>query len=218
MAAACLAAGRSPQSVTLLAVTKTCSAQAVREAWAAGQRAFGESYVQEALAKMDELSELPIEWHYIGPIQSNKTRSIAERFDWVHGIDRLGIAQRLSLQRPAHLPPLQVCVQVNTGGEASKRGVEPSRALALASEVAALPGLRLRGFMTIPSPSEDSDEQRRQFRILGRILDQARSAGVDVETLSMGMSHDLESAILEGATIVRVGTAIFGMRPKGEKA
>jgi PLP dependent protein len=217
IAAACAEGGRRPDEVTLLAVSKTFGTQAVREAWAAGQRAFGESYVQEALGKMDALSDLPIDWHYIGPLQSNKTRPVAERFAWVHGVDRLKIAERLSRQRPDPLPPLQVCVQVNTGGEARKSGVEPSRALALAAQVATLPRLRLRGFMTIPRPSQDLREQRRQFHILRETLGQARAAGMDVDTLSMGMSHDLDAAVLEGATIVRVGTAIFGRRPEGEK-
>ncbi len=217
IAAACAAAGRDPRSVTLLAVSKTFPAAALREAWAAGQRAFGENYVQEALAKQALLADLPIEWHYIGPLQRNKTRPVAEHFAWVHGIDRAEIAERLSSQRPEALPPLQVCVQVNVGGEASKRGVARAAAVPLARLVAGLPRLRLRGFMTIPPPSSDAQTQRRHFHVLAEILAEARGAGLAVDCLSMGMSQDLEAAIAEGATIVRVGTAIFGARaPKGQ--
>lgn len=212
IAAACAAAGRDPRSVTLLAVSKTFPAAAIRQAWAAGQRAFGESYVQEALAKQTELADLPIEWHYIGPLQRNKTRLVAEHFTWVHGIDRLDIAERLSRQRPESLPPLQVCVQVNVGGEASKRGVAPQAALPLARRVAELPRLRLRGFMTIPPACADLETQRTHFRVLADVLREAREAGLAVDCLSMGMSQDLEAAIAEGATIVRVGTALFGAR------
>lgn len=217
IAAACAEAGRDPQSVALLAVSKTFPATAIREAWAAGQRAFGESYVQEALTKQAELVDLAIEWHYIGPLQRNKTRHVAEHFTWVHGIDRADIADRLARQRPECLPSLQVCVQVNLGGESSKRGVSPREALALARRVAELPRLRLRGFMTIPPPSDDPQTQRTHFRVLADVLREARERGLAVDTLSMGMSHDLEAAIAEGATIVRVGTAIFGVRrPSGE--
>ncbi len=214
MAAALAEAGRAPEAARLLAVSKTFPAEAVREAWAAGQRAFGESYVQEALAKIEALADLAIEWHFIGPVQSNKTRALAERFAWVHGVDRMKIAERLAAARPAGLPPLDVCVQVNIGGEASKGGVEPGAALALAREVARLPGLRLRGFMAIPPPTADFAAQRAQFAELRRLFEQARAAGLDVDTLSMGMSDDLEAAILEGATLVRVGSAIFGARSK----
>ncbi|MFN3594324.1 MAG: YggS family pyridoxal phosphate-dependent enzyme [Thiobacillaceae bacterium] len=210
--AACAAAGRDPTSVQLLAVSKTHPADAIRAAYAAGQRAFGESYVQEALAKQAELADLEIEWHYIGPLQRNKTRVVAEHFAWVHGIDRVELAERLSRQRHEHLPPLQVCVQVNVGREASKRGVPPEAALPLARQVAGLPRLKLRGFMTIPPPSDEPATQRGYFRILAALLRQARAEGLDVDTLSMGMSQDLESAIAEGATIIRVGTAIFGAR------
>jgi pyridoxal phosphate enzyme (YggS family) len=212
IAAACAEAGRDPQSVTLLAVSKTFPASAIREAWAAGQRAFGESYVQEALAKQAELADLPIEWHHIGPLQRNKTRPVAEHFAWVHGVDRLDIAERLARQRPESLPPLQVCVQVNVGGEASKRGVAPDEALPLAWRVAELPRLRLRGFMTIPPVSHDPQTQRAHFRLLAELLRRARDRGLAVDCLSMGMSQDLEAAIAEGATIVRVGTALFGAR------
>lgn len=217
IAAACADVGRDPHTVCLLAVSKTFPPKAIREAWAAGQRAFGESYVQEALAKQAELADLAIEWHYIGPLQRNKTRAVAGHFAWVHGVDRLDLAERLSAQRPETLPPLQVCVQVNVGGEASKRGVVPDAALALARRVAELPYLRLRGFMTIPPPSDDPRRQRAHFRVLAELLQQARAEGLMLDTLSMGMSQDLEAAIAEGATIVRVGTAIFGARvPAGD--
>jgi hypothetical protein len=210
--AACRAAGRDPGSVTLLAVSKTFPGAAVREAYAAGQRAFGESYAQEAIAKLAELAGLAIDWHFIGPLQSNKTRPIAERFAWVHSVDRAKIADRLSAARPEALPPLNVCVQVNVSGEASKAGVAPAAALALARRVAALPRLRLRGFMCIPRPTPDVAEQRAQFAVLRRLYEQARADGLALDTLSMGMSDDLEGAVLEGATLVRVGTAIFGRR------
>ncbi len=217
IAAACAEVGRDPRSVKLLAVSKTFPAMAIREAWAAGQRAFGESYVQEALAKQAQLSDLPIEWHYIGPLQRNKTRPVAEHFAWVHGIDRADIAERLARQRPASLPPLQVCVQVNVGGEASKRGVAPADALPLARRVAELPRLTLRGFMTIPPPSADFQTQRAHFRVLAEVLQAAHAAGLELDCLSMGMSQDLEAAIAEGATIVRVGTAIFGARAPADE-
>ncbi|MFN3297856.1 YggS family pyridoxal phosphate-dependent enzyme [Caldimonas sp.] len=214
IAAACAGAQRDVQSVTLLAVSKTFGAQAVREALAAGQHRFGENYVQEALEKMAALADVRarLEWHLIGPLQSNKTRAVAEHFDWVHTVDRLKIAQRLSDQRPAHLPPLQVCLQVNISGEASKSGLAPAEVGALAREVAALPRLRLRGLMAIPEPAGDRDAQRRPHRALRELLDSLRAQGLDLDTLSMGMSADLEAAIDEGATIVRVGTAIFGAR------
>jgi pyridoxal phosphate enzyme (YggS family) len=210
--AACAEAGRPVSAVRLLAVSKTFPAEAVREAWRAGQTAFGESYVQEAVAKLEALRELPLEWHFIGPLQSNKTRPVAERFDWVHGVDRARIAERLSDARPEAMPALNILIQVNVGGEASKSGVPPDEALALARATAALPRLRLRGFMTIPRPSDDAGEQRAQFATLRRLLEVARAEGLDVDTLSMGMSDDLEAAILEGSTLVRVGTAIFGKR------
>jgi pyridoxal phosphate enzyme (YggS family) len=210
IAAACLAAHRPADSVDLLAVSKTFPAAAVRAAHAAGQTAFGESYLQEALAKQAELADLPLEWHFIGPVQSNKTRPIAEHFAWVHGIDRLKIAHRLSEARPAGLPALNVCIQVNVSAEASKHGVAPDQALALARQVQCLPGLSLRGFMAIPRETADPGAQRAQFATLRRLLDEA--AGLGLDTLSMGMSGDLEAAIMEGATIVRVGSAIFGRR------
>ena len=214
IAAACAAAQRPVQSVTLLAVSKTFGAGAVREAHAAGQRAFGENRVQEALAKIDALQDLrsSIEWHLIGPLQSNKTREAAAAFDWVHSVDRIKLAERLSAQRPAGLPPLQVCLQVNTSGEASKSGVAPAVAAALAHAVAALPQLRLRGLMAIPAPAADPAAQRAAHGALRSLFDALCSEGLALDTLSMGMSADLEAAIAEGATIVRVGTAIFGDR------
>jgi len=204
--------GRNPESVALLAVGKAHPAAALREAFEAGQRAFGESYLQEALDKMAVLADLPLEWHYIGPIQSNKTRPIAEHFDWAHGVDRLKIAQRLSEARPPELPPLNVCVQVNVSGESSKSGCPPQEASILVHAVAALPRLRLRGLMAIPAPSPDITNQRRQFRMLRELYDALRGDGMMLDTLSMGMSDDFPAAIAEGATIVRVGSAIFGKR------
>ena len=214
IAAACQQAGRDVQSVTLLAVSKTFGADAVREALAAGQRRFGENYVQEALDKIEALADVrhQLEWHLIGPLQSNKTRAVAERFDWVHSVDRLKIAQRLSEQRPAHLAPLQVCLQVNISGEASKSGLSPADVLDLAPAVAALPRLRLRGLMAIPEPADDLAAQRSPHRALRELLAQLQAQGLALDTLSMGMTADLEAAVLEGATIVRVGTAIFGRR------
>ncbi|MDR3395511.1 MAG: YggS family pyridoxal phosphate-dependent enzyme [Parasulfuritortus sp.] len=209
---ACRLANRQPESVRLLAVSKTFPATAVREAHQAGQRLFGESYLQEALPKLAGLADLDLEWHFIGPIQGNKTRSIAEHFGWVHSVDRFRIAQRLAEARPVERPPLNVCIQVNVSGEASKHGTPLANALALAREIVTLPGLRLRGFMCIPLATDDPDKQRQPFRQLRELFDQARAAGIQVDTLSMGMSGDLEAAILEGATIVRVGTAIFGKR------
>jgi pyridoxal phosphate enzyme (YggS family) len=214
--AACLKAGRSRDEISLLAVSKTFPAAAVRAAWQAGQRAFGESYLQEAVAKLEELRELPLEWHFIGPIQSNKTRAIAELFQWVHGVDRLKVAERLAEARPADAPLLNVLIQVNVGGEASKHGVAPEAALPLARAVMQLPRLRLRGFMTIPRPSDDPMDERAQFAVMQTILDAARAAGLPLDTLSMGMSDDLEAAILEGSTLVRIGTAIFGKRTTTE--
>lgn len=215
IAAACDGAGRDVQSITLLAVSKTFGAQAVREAFGAGQRAFGENYVQEAVEKMDLLRDLDAEWHLIGPLQSNKARVVAERFDWVHTIDRLKIAERLSAARPASLPPLQVCVQVNVSGEASKSGVAPHEAPALARAVAALPRLRLRGLMAIPEVQGSVEAQRVPFRRLHDLLDALRQDLPQLDTLSMGMSADLEAAVAEGATLVRVGSAIFGDRANG---
>jgi len=214
IATACEHAGRDAKEVTLLAVSKTFPGEAVREAHAAGQRAFGENYVQEALDKVAALADLRarLEWHLIGPLQSNKTRPVAEAFDWVHAVDRLKIAQRLSEQRPAGLPPLQVCLQVNISGEPSKSGVAAAEVPALAHAVAALPRLRLRGLMAIPEPAEDPAAQRAPHRALRELLVALQAQGLAVDTLSMGMSADLEAAVAEGATLVRVGTAIFGRR------
>ena len=213
---AALAAGRPPAAVRLLAVSKTFGADVVRQAHAAGQRAFGENYVQEALEKIQALADLRpgIEWHLIGPLQSNKTRAAAEAFDWVHSVDRLKVAQRLAEQRPAWLPPLQLCLQVNISGEASKSGVLPAEAGALALTVAALPRERvvLRGLMAIPEPAGDFDEQRAPHRALRELLAAVNARGLALDTLSMGLSADLEAAVAEGATILRVGTAIFGGR------
>lgn len=210
--AACHAAGRPESSVRLLAVSKTWGADAVRAAHAAGQTAFGENYIQEAVDKITALHDLPLEWHCIGPIQSNKTRLVAEHFDWVHSIDRLKIAQRLSEQRPAHLPPLQVCIQVNVDGGATKSGVAPQDLPALAQAVAALPRLQLRGLMTIPEPAESPEAARAVHRQARQLLEALQAQGLALDTLSMGMSADMEAAILEGSTLVRVGTAIFGKR------
>jgi pyridoxal phosphate enzyme (YggS family) len=208
------AAGRDPSSVRL-AVSKAFPATVIAEAARAGQRAFGENYVQEALAKMDELvnsAERPLEWHFIGPIQSNKTRAIAQAFDWVQSVDRLKIAERLAEQRPADLPLLNVLLQVNVSGEASKAGVAPDELSQLASAVARLPRLRLRGLMAIPAPEADVARQRSAFARTNKLFRRLREEGLKVDVLSMGMSDDLEAAIAEGATMVRVGTAIFGAR------
>jgi pyridoxal phosphate enzyme (YggS family) len=212
IATAAKAAGRSPESIQLLAVSKTWPLGCILEAADAGQRAFGENYVQEGVDKAIETVDRKLIWHFIGPLQSNKTRPVAERFDWVHSIDRLKVAERLSAQRPAYLPPLQVCVQVNVSGEASKSGCEPDEALALCRTIVSLPGLTLRGLMAIPEPADDYASQCAPFRQLREIYKFIRAAGLPLDTLSMGMSHDLEAAIAEGATIVRIGTAIFGER------
>jgi PLP dependent protein len=216
IATAARAVSRESQQVTLLAVSKTFGADAVIAAADAGQRAFGENYLQEALDKMAAIRaarpDLLLEWHFIGPIQSNKTRPIAEHFDWVHSVDREKIAQRLSEQRPPHLPPLNICLQVNISGEASKSGVTPEELMALAPRVAALPRLKLRGLMAIPEPVEDAEQQRVPFRQVRHLLDALRSQGLALDTLSMGMTADLAAAVAEGATIVRIGTAIFGQR------
>jgi pyridoxal phosphate enzyme (YggS family) len=216
IATACETSQRPVQSVTLLAVTKTFGPQAVRAAHRAGQHAFGENYVQEALEKMASLVDLQgrLEWHLIGPLQSNKTRVVAAHFDWVHTVDRLKLAERLSAQRPDGMAPLQVCVQVNISGEASKSGVMPDSALALATAVAALPRLHLRGLMAIPEPEGDFESQRAPHRALAKLLFDLNASGLALDTLSMGMSADLEAAISEGATLVRVGSAIFGERAR----
>jgi pyridoxal phosphate enzyme (YggS family) len=203
------AAHRPENSVQLLAVSKTKPAAALREAYAAGLRDFGENYLQEALGKQLELADLPLIWHFIGPIQSNKTRAIAEHFDWVHSVDRLKIAQRLSEQRPAELPSLNICIQVNVSGEASKSGCTPADLPALAEAINGLPRLKLRGLMAIPEPTEDRAEQDAAFAAVQKLQ---ASLDLPLDTLSMGMSHDLESAIAQGATWVRIGTALFGAR------
>lgn len=205
-------AGRDAATVRLLAVSKTFDAAAVRELADCGQREFGENYVQEALEKQAALADLPLVWHFIGPIQSNKTRAIAEHFSWVHSVDRLKIAERLSAQRPPELPPLQVCIEINISGEASKGGVSMIELSVLVDAVAALPGLQVRGLMAIPAPARDRDTQRAAFRQVRLAFDTLIARGYALDTLSMGMSADLEAAILEGATIVRVGTALFGER------
>ena len=212
IAAAAIGAGRHADEVILLAVSKTFPHDALREAYQAGQVRFAESYVQEALAKIAALQDLAIEWHYIGPIQSNKTRAIAENFSWVHSVDRLKIAERLSEQRPAHLPPLQVCLQVNISGESSKSGMPLQDAGALASGIAKLPNLKLRGLMAVPAPGDDVAAQRLPFAQLRQLRDRLNQQGLQLDTLSMGMSHDFPAAIAEGATMVRIGTAIFGGR------
>ena len=206
--------GRNPDGISLLAVSKTWPASDVREAALAGQKLFGENYVQEGIDKARSLESLGLEWHFIGPLQSNKTRPVAETFDWVHAVDRLKIAERLSEQRPENLPALQACIQVNVSGEQTKSGVSLDEAAALAHRVAALPRIRLRGLMAIPQFVEDFAEQRMAFRRLREAFEQLNKEGLSLDTLSMGMSHDLEAAIAEGATMVRVGTAIFGERNK----
>jgi pyridoxal phosphate enzyme (YggS family) len=216
IARAARAAQRDPSSVSLLAVSKTFPPAAVAEAHAAGQAAFGENYVQEAVDKIESLRPLrtELEWHFIGPIQSNKTRTIAEHFDWVQSVDRLKVAQRLSEQRPAALPPLNILLQVNISGEATKSGVRPDDVESLARAVQGLPGLRLRGLMAIPEPESDVARQRAPLAAMRALFDRLRAAGFAVDTLSMGMSADLESAVLEGSTMVRIGTAIFGERER----
>ena len=216
VATAAQAVSREPHEVGLLAVSKTFGADAVIEAAEAGQRAFGENYLQEALDKIDAVRsvrpDLLLEWHFIGPIQSNKTRPIAEHFDWVHSVDRGKIAQRLSEQRPEYLSPLNICLQVNISGETSKSGVAPEDIQTLAQTVAALPRLKLRGLMAIPEPAENMEQQRVPFRRMRELFDSLRQQGLELDTLSMGMSADMDAAIAEGATIVRIGTAIFGHR------
>lgn len=212
IAAAAHSAGRDPTGIRLLAVSKTFPPEDLRAAQAAGQDCFGESYLNEALPKIAALTEPAPEWHFIGPLQSNKTRRIAELFTWVHSLDRLKLAQRLSAQRPKDLPPLNLCIQINISGEASKSGLNPEELPALAPAVAALPRLRLRGLMAIPAPTEDVCAQRASFRRLREALEGLNAQGLALDTLSMGMSNDLEAAIAEGATIVRIGSAVFGAR------
>ena len=212
MDAACQVGGRARDSVQLLAVSKTFPADAVAQMATLGQRDFGENYIQEGVDKISALADLGLVWHCIGPVQGNKTRLVAEHFDWVHSVDRLKIAQRLSDQRPGHLAPLNVCIQVNIDGGAAKAGVAPDEALALASAVAALPGLRLRGLMTIPEPAADFAAALAVHCAAKALFDDLRTSGLDIDTLSMGMSADLEAAIQAGSTMVRVGSALFGGR------
>jgi len=218
IAQACASAERAAGSVQLLAVSKTFGPDAVQQAFDAGQRAFGENYIQEAVDKITALSALPIEWHCIGPIQSNKTRLVAEHFQWVHTVDRLKIAQRLSDQRPAHLPPLQVCIQVNVDGGPTKSGVLPAEAAALALAVRVLPRLQLRGIMCIPEPAPDFVAARAVFMSAKALFDAMVAGGLPLDTLSMGMSGDLDAAVAGGSTMVRVGSAIFGARPSPASA
>ena len=218
IAGAARAAGRDPAAVALLAVSKTHPPALIEEAFRAGQSAFGENYVQEALDKMTSLVQLPIEWHLIGPLQSNKTRAVAERFQWVHTVDREKIARRLSEQRPQALPPLDVLLQVNVSGEASKSGVAPREVAALAKAVAGLPRLRLRGLMAVPEPTGDKGPQRARFREVRELYESLKKEGLELDTLSMGMTADMEAAIAEGSTMVRIGTAIFGERQKVKDA
>ena len=215
--AAELDAGRQLNEVTLLAVSKAHPAALLNEAFVAGQRLFGENYFQEALEKQAELANLDIEWHFIGPIQSNKTQAIAQNFSWVHGVDRLKIAERLNAARPDHLPPLQICIQVNVSNESSKSGVSPAEVNSLVEAIAKLPRLQLRGLMAIPAPTTVIEEQRSQFRIVSNLYETLRAHGVALDTLSIGMSEDFPAAIAEGATMVRVGSAIFGARSINSK-
>ena len=212
IAQAARAAGRAPESIALLAVSKTIGAAQIRECHAAGQLAFGENYVQEALDKIAVLAKLDVEWHMIGPIQSNKTKPIAEHFQWVHSVEREKIALRLNESRAAHLPPLNLCIQVNVSGEASKSGIAPGAEIALADLIASLPRLRLRGLMAIPEPTPDAVLRRQRYARLRELQENLIARGHALDTLSMGMSDNLEDAIAEGATMVRVGTAIFGAR------
>jgi PLP dependent protein len=213
VALACEQAQRDVNEVTLLAVSKTFGPEAVREAFSAGQTAFGENYIQEAVAKMELLQDLPLQWHCIGPVQSNKTRLVAAHFHWVHSVDRLKVAQRLSEQRPLHLVPLQICIQVNIDGAPTKAGVKPEDFLALARDVAQLPRIALRGLMTIPEPAHEFAAQKAVHLRARALFDESRAAGLPLDTLSMGMTADLEAAVAAGSTMVRVGTAIFGSRP-----
>jgi PLP dependent protein len=212
VAAAAVRAGRDPKTVRLMAVSKTQPVAAVESAWDRGQTDFGESYVQDALPKLEAFAGRPATWHFIGALQSNKSREVAEHFQWMHTLDRESIARRLSEQRPQGVAPLQVCLQVNVSGESSKGGVTPERLNALTEAVAGLANLKLRGLMAIPAPAEGIEAQRKPFKLMRELLEDLKRRGHDMDTLSMGMSEDLEAAVLEGATIVRVGTAIFGPR------
>jgi PLP dependent protein len=209
---AALAAGRDPGAVVLVAVTKAKTAENIRAAATAGVTDFGENYLQEALAKMDQLTDLSLRWHFIGSLQSNKTRAVAERFDWVHSVDRIEIARRLSKHRPFHAPPLNVCIQVALVPEPNKGGVAPGALGELAAQVASLPGVRLRGLMCVPPPQPDQTAMRPMFGRLRGLLEELNLGGLKLDTLSMGMSADFESAIAEGATMVRIGSALFGNR------
>ena len=214
--AAAIANGRNPDTIKLLAVSKAHGAEKIREAYTVGQRSFGENYLQEALDKQTQLPDLDIDWHFIGPIQSNKTQLIAQRFAWVHGVDRLKIAERLNAARPLNMPPLQVCIQLNVSGEASKSGVNPKDVYPLAEAITQLPNLQLRGLMSIPAPTSDISLQRTQFRLVRETFEELRQQlpeATSLDTLSMGMSEDYAAAIAEGATIIRIGSAIFGARP-----
>ena len=206
--------GRSSGSVQLLAVSKTRPIEDIYAAFAENQQHFGENYLQDALSKIENMDESTVEWHFIGPIQSNKTRQIAENFHWVHTIDRLKIAQRLSEQRNSEQNPLNVCIQVNISGEESKSGVSIEETLSLAKEIITLPNINLRGLMAIPASSNDFEQQRKPFQLLRKLKDDIQSQGIELDTLSMGMSNDMEAAIAEGSTMVRIGTAIFGARNK----
>jgi len=212
IAEAALACERDPDSILLLAVSKRKPSSDIRCAWQLGQRDFGENYLQEAQQKMQELEDLDITWHFIGAIQSNKTRNIAEAFDWAQCIDRVKIARRLSDQRPSNLPPLNVCIQVNIDHESSKAGIDLGELPELAQAIYQLPGIRLRGLMTIPAPRETFAEQRASFARLAAAMSELQRQGISCDTLSMGMTHDMEAAIVEGSTLVRIGTAIFGER------
>ena len=212
--------GRDPDTIRLLAVSKAHPAEKIREAHAAGQHLFGENYLQEALDKQAQLADLDIEWHFVGPIQSNKTQAIAQHFDWVHGVDRLKIAERLSAARPEDMQPLQICIQINVSGETNKSGVPPEEAYPLAAAIARLPRIKLRGLMSIPAPTPDITLQRKQFGLVRDVLEKLKEQLPDtlgLDTLSMGMSEDFSAAIAEGATIVRIGSAIFGARPAKTK-
>lgn len=209
--------GRQLNAVKLLAVSKAQPAALLREAFVADQRLFGENYLQEALGKQTALADLDIEWHFIGPMQSNKTQALAQHFSWVHSVDRLKIAERLNAARPLHLPPLQICIQVNVSGENSKSGVLPQEVYALAETIAKLPNLKLRGLMAIPAPTTDIAKQRSQFRMVRELYEKLQAQGFKLDTLSIGMSEDFPAAIVEGATMVRIGSAIFGARSPPEK-